>query len=67
MNSTMDVDYLLKENRKLRMELKESRALAAQHRDAVVRLSEGGEGVVRVLSGLLRAGSAEGARERLRD
>ena len=67
MNDSKDVEYLLKENRKLRMELKETKDLAAMHRDALLRVTEGGEGIVGVLAGLLRKGTGEGTQERLRD
>lgn len=38
-HNNLDVDYLLKENRKLRMELKETASLGLLHKQALVKMS----------------------------
>lgn len=53
----LDIDYLLKENRKLRLELKEATDLAVMHKEAVLRLSEkAGDNnqIIKTLCGILR-------------
>lgn len=53
----LDIDYLLKENRKLRLELKEATELGVMHKEAVLRLSEkaGDDNeIIKTLCGILR-------------
>lgn len=39
-HKNLDVDYLVKENRKLRLELKEATSLGQMHKAALLKLSE---------------------------
>jgi len=39
-HGNLDVDYLMKENRKLRMELKEACSLSELHKKAVINMSQ---------------------------
>jgi len=69
-HGTLDIEYLIKENRKLRLELKEAQALSQLHKEAVIKLSDktaNTHEVVKVLCNMLRHSGEENVRERLRD
>ena len=66
----LDVDYLIKENRKLRLELKEALELGKMHKEAVAKLTDkagNNNEIIKALSNMLTLSSQEGVKERLRD
>ena len=61
-HGNLDVAYLQKENRKLRLELKEATAIGQLHKTALVKLSEkvgDSHEVVRTLTDILRSSKEE--------
>lgn len=66
----LDVDYLIKENRKLRLELKEALELGKMHKEAVAKLTDkagNNNEIIKALSNMLTLSPQEGVKERLRD
>ena len=61
-HGNLDVAYLQKENRKLRLELKEATSIGQLHKAALVKLSEkigDSHQVVRTLTDILRSSKEE--------
>jgi len=68
--SNLDVEYLMKENRKLRLELKEVKEMSKMHREAVLKMTDKGadvKDIVRSLADILRKSREEGVQQDLRD
>jgi hypothetical protein len=61
-HGNLDVEYLQKENRKLRLELKEATTLGQLHKSALIKLSEkvgDSHQVVKTLTDILRSSKEE--------
>lgn len=66
----IDIEYLLKENRKLRMEVKESNGMCQLHKQAVLDMSQqmgNNHQIIKILNEILRSSKQDAAKSRLRD
>ena len=66
----LDVEYLQKENRKLRLELKETTEMCQMHRDAVLSLTEkesSSNNTIKALCTIIRSSRQESLQQNLRE